>query len=151
MTMISTNPYDYNYCSMGETKGQAFDLDLEVENFSNGSKFLNKNLVASINDKEELNATDESFDILGFDQEEKNAIYRITAGLMHGGNMKFKQKPREEQAEPDGLEAAELAGFMLGMGGAEYCKEIFKSSISRFLFPSYYFQKFCFFLTYFEC
>ena len=29
MTMISTNPYDYNYCSMGETKGQAFDLEKE--------------------------------------------------------------------------------------------------------------------------
>lgn len=78
-----------------------------------------------------MNATDESFDILGFDQEEKNAIYRITAGLMHGGNMKFKQKPREEQAEPDGLEAAELAGFMLGMGGAEYCKERFESLFFR--------------------
>ena len=48
--------------------------------------------MASINDIEELEATDGSFDILGFNQEEKNAIYMITAGLMHGGNMKFKQK-----------------------------------------------------------
>ena len=87
-----------------------------------------------------MNATDESFDILGFDQEEKNAIYRITAGLMHGGNMKFKQKPREEQAEPDGLEAAELAGFMLGMGGAEYCKERFESLFFR-LFHILLFKK----------
>ena len=52
--------------------------------------------MASINDVEELDATDGSFDILGFDQEEKNAIYRITAGLMHGGNMKFKQKVLEK-------------------------------------------------------
>ena len=33
-------------------------------------------------------------------------------------------KPREEQAEPDGLEHAELAGFMLGMSGAEYTKAL---------------------------
>jgi len=42
MVMISLNPYDYKYCSLGEIK------------------------VASINDKEELDATDSSFDILGF-------------------------------------------------------------------------------------
>lgn len=28
---------------------------------------------------------------------------------MHYGNMKFKQKPREEQAEPDGAEGNKLA------------------------------------------
>ena len=100
LTMITTNPKDYAFSSMGEVK------------------------VASLDDVEELAATDESFDILGFDGEEKNAIYRITAGIMHGGNMTFKQKPREEQAEADGLEAAELSGFMLGLGGAEYTKAL---------------------------
>ena len=34
---------------------------------------------------EELDATDSSFDILGFNQDEKNSIYRITAGIMHSG------------------------------------------------------------------
>ena len=43
---------------------------------------------------------------------------------MHSGNMTFKCKPREEQAEPDGLESAELAGFLLGMGGADYTKAL---------------------------
>ena len=64
---------DYNYASKGEIT------------------------VKSIDDKEELLATDSSFDILGFTQEEKNGIYKITGALMHAGNMKFKQKPREEQ------------------------------------------------------
>lgn len=82
--MISTNPYDYMFSSMGETKVKNWKINTSLLTLS--SK------VASINDKEELDATDESFDILGFDQEEKNAIYRITAGLMHGGNMTFKQK-----------------------------------------------------------
>ena len=38
--------------------------------------------VKSINDAEELLATDSSFDILGFTQEEKTGIYKIT-GMTH--------------------------------------------------------------------
>lgn len=46
----------------------------------------------------------EAFDVLGFTQEEKNSIYKLTGAIMHFGNMKFKQKQREEQAEADGTE-----------------------------------------------
>ena len=62
--------------------------------------------------------------ISGFDQDEKNAIYRITAGIMHSGNMEFKQKPREEQAENGDPEKTEKAGFMLGISGSEYAKAL---------------------------
>ena len=57
-------------------------------------------------------------------QEEKNSIYRVTAALMHSGNMKFKKKQREEQAEPEGTENAEKAGFMFGISGAEFTKAL---------------------------
>nr|CAO78752.1 myosin [Oikopleura dioica] len=100
MCMISTDPYDYQYCSIGEIT------------------------VKSINDTEELDATDESFDILGFTEEEKTAIYKITAGLMHTGNTEFKQKPREEQAEPDGTEDAEKIGYLFGINAADWLKAI---------------------------
>lgn len=43
-------------------------------------------------------------DILGFTNDEKLSIYKLTGAVMHYGNMKFKQKQREEQAEPDGTE-----------------------------------------------
>ena len=42
--------------------------------------------------------------MLGFTQEEKNGIYKLTGAIMHHGNMKFKNKQREEQAEADGTE-----------------------------------------------
>merc|ERR1719204_2249414 len=100
MCVITTNPYDYKYCSLGEIK------------------------VKSIDDKEELMATDDSFDVLGFSKDEKDAIYRITAGLMHSGNMEFKQKPREEQAENGNAELSDKAGYMLGISGAEYAKAL---------------------------
>lgn len=45
-----------------------------------------------------------AFDVLGFTTEEKMNIYKLTAGIMHFGNMKFKQKPREEQADVDTTE-----------------------------------------------
>ena len=45
-----------------------------------------------------------AIDILGFSSEEKVGIYKLTGAVMHYGNMKFKQKQREEQAEPDGTE-----------------------------------------------
>ena len=47
MVMIGDNPRDYRFTSVGELT------------------------VKSIDDKEELDATDASFDILGFTQEEK--------------------------------------------------------------------------------
>jgi myosin heavy subunit len=39
---------------------------------------------------------------LGFSKQEKDDIYKITASVMHLGEMKFKQRGREEQAEADG-------------------------------------------------
>lgn len=44
----------------------------------------------------------EAFDILGFTYEEKTSMFKCTAAIMHFGEMKFKQRPREEQAEADG-------------------------------------------------
>jgi len=41
---------------------------------------------------------------------------------MHSGNMQFKQKPREEQAENGDTGVSDRAGFMFGISGAEYAK-----------------------------
>lgn len=39
-----------------------------------------------------------------FSADEKFDLFRLTAAIMHMGEMKFKQRPREEQAESDGTE-----------------------------------------------
>lgn len=44
-------------------------------------------------------------DILGFVADEKYGAYKLTGAILHFGDMKFKQRPREEQAEPDGTES----------------------------------------------
>ncbi|KAI6240102.1 Myosin heavy chain [Aphelenchoides fujianensis] len=55
--------------------------------------------VPGMNDTEEFACTDNAFDVMGFSADEKDGLYRTCAAIMHMGEMKFKQKPREEQAE----------------------------------------------------
>ncbi|KAJ3605541.1 hypothetical protein NHX12_027586 [Muraenolepis orangiensis] len=99
-SLITTNPYDFPMCSQGQIT------------------------VASIDDKEELDATDSAIDILGFNSEEKMAIYKFTGSVLHHGNMKFKQKQREEQAEPDGNEEADKIAYLLGLNSADMLKAL---------------------------
>ncbi|XP_023259004.1 myosin heavy chain, fast skeletal muscle-like, partial [Seriola lalandi dorsalis] len=100
MSLITTNPYDFPMCSMGQIS------------------------VASIDDKVELEATDNAIDILGFTGEEKMSIYKMTGAVLHHGNMKFKQKQREEQAEPDGTEDADKVAYLLGLNSADMLKAL---------------------------
>ncbi|XP_032055793.1 myosin-4-like [Aythya fuligula] len=100
LLLISTNPYDFAYVSQGEIT------------------------VASIDDSEELLATDSAVDILGFSPDEKVGIYKLTGAVMHYGNMKFKQKQREEQAEPDSTEVADKAGYLMGLNSADLLKAL---------------------------
>ncbi|XP_070595885.1 myosin-3 [Erythrolamprus reginae] len=100
MLLITTNPYDYPFISQGEIS------------------------VQSIDDQEELIATDTAIDILGFTPEDKVGIYKLTGAVMHYGNMKFKQKPREEQAEPDGTEEADKTAYLMGLNSADLLKAL---------------------------
>ncbi|EYC46232.1 hypothetical protein Y032_0404g853 [Ancylostoma ceylanicum] len=80
--------------------------------------------IDGVNDTEEFQLTDEAFDILNFSEQEKMDCYRLMAGHMHMGAMKFKQRPREEQAEPDGQEDAEKACAMYGVDVDQFLKAL---------------------------
>ncbi|XP_016158131.1 PREDICTED: myosin-3-like [Ficedula albicollis] len=69
-------------------------------------------------------ATQSAIDILGFSADEKTAIYKLTGAVMHYGNLKFKQKQREEQAEPDGTEVADKAAYLMGLNSADLLKAL---------------------------
>lgn len=64
--------------------------------------------------------------MLGFTPEEKAGVYKLTGAIMHYGNMKFKQKQREEQAEPDGTEGVERLEVLgaLGVGSPMLCPKV---------------------------
>ncbi|EGT54067.1 hypothetical protein CAEBREN_30667 [Caenorhabditis brenneri] len=80
--------------------------------------------IDGIDDVEEFQLTDEAFDILKFSATEKMDCYRLMSGHMHMGNMKFKQRPREEQAEPDGQDEAERACNMYGIDVDQFLKAL---------------------------
>ncbi|KAF1768356.1 hypothetical protein GCK72_000168 [Caenorhabditis remanei] len=81
-------------------------------------------MIDGIDDTEEFQLTDEAFDVLKFSETEKMDCYRLMSGHMHMGNMKFKQRPREEQAEPDGQEEAERACNMYGVDVDQFLKAL---------------------------
>jgi myosin heavy subunit len=100
--LLSDDIYDYSYVSQGKVT------------------------VASIDDNEELEYTDNAFDVIGFSNEEKWNCYKLTAAVMSMGEIKFKQKGRDDQAEPDDMtypnKVAELMGCNADEMMKSYCK-----------------------------
>ncbi|XP_056258088.1 myosin-16-like [Seriola aureovittata] len=81
-------------------------------------------VVDNMDDGEELMLTDVTFDVLGFTPEEKMSVYKLTGGIMHFGNMKFKQKAREEQADVDSTEVADKVAHLMAVNSGELQKGI---------------------------
>jgi len=105
MCMLSEDIYDYTYVSQGKTK------------------------VDSIDDNEELEYTEDAFNVLGFTEEEKFDCYKLTAGVMTCGGIQYEQKGRDEQAElgsigPESFpyKAANLFGVDTGAMVKAFCK-----------------------------
>ena len=60
---------------------------------------IGKTKVDSIDDNEELEYTEDAFNVLGFSEQEKFDCYMLTAGVMTAGGVEFKTKGRDDQAE----------------------------------------------------
>lgn len=109
MLLVTTNPYDYHFCSQGETKvdsisdGEELKLtDVHTHSQTHRVRvFPNSNLMFHMRGQHAM-------DTLGFTTEEKYGCYKIVGAIMHFGNMKFKKKQREEQAEADGTESTRV-------------------------------------------
>merc|ERR1711876_51362 len=100
--LVTDDIYDYSYVSQGKVT------------------------VASIDDNEELQMTDEAFDIIGSSQEEKWDCYKLTAAIMACGEIKFVQKGRDDQAEMGDVafpkKVAELYGCDFNELFKAFCK-----------------------------
>nr|XP_053645276.1 myosin heavy chain, muscle-like [Cherax quadricarinatus] len=105
MCFLSDDIYDYHYVSQGKVT------------------------VPSIDDGEDMQFCHDAFDILGFSATEVENVYKVTATVMHMGEMKFKQRGREEQAEADGTEVGKKVAELLGVEGDDLYKNITKPKI----------------------
>ncbi|XP_033630505.1 myosin heavy chain, striated muscle-like [Asterias rubens] len=103
--LLTGKATDYFYVSQGKT---------EIDN---------------VDDKEEMKITDDALNVLGFTEEEKLSLYQLTAGIMHFGNIKWKQRPREEQAEIDNTDVADKVAFLLGLNSADLVKNLLRPRI----------------------
>merc|ERR1719195_1323056 len=97
--LLSDDIYTYSYVSQGKVT------------------------VASIDDNEELEYTDSAFDIIGFSHQEKWDCYYLTAAVMSCGEVAFKQKGRDDQAELDEMDFPNKISELFGVN----CLELFKA------------------------
>ena len=103
--LLTDDIYDYSYVSQGKTS------------------------VASIDDNEELEYTDDAFSVIGFTDEEKWDCYKLTAAVMSCGEIKFKQKGRDDQAEPDEMAFPKKVAELFGVNVDEMMKSFCKPKI----------------------
>merc|ERR1719232_639945 len=92
---LSSDVYDYIYVSQGKTT------------------------VASIDDNEELEYTEDAFNVLGFSEDEKFGCYMLTAGVMSCGGIEFKTKGRDDQAECEDVGSDMCPGKVAALMGVD--------------------------------
>merc|ERR1719270_1569742 len=103
--LLSDDIYTYSYVSQGKVT------------------------VASIDDNEELEYTDSAFDIIGFSHQEKWDCYYLTAAVMSCGEVAFKQKGRDDQAELDEMDFPNKIAQLMGVNALELFKAFCKPKI----------------------
>jgi len=95
MCHLSNDIYDYIYVSQGKTT------------------------VASIDDNEELEYTEDAFNVLGFAEQEKFDCYMLTSGVMTFGGVEFKTKGRDDQAECEAIGPDTFPGKAAALMGVD--------------------------------
>ncbi|KAL5969171.1 Myosin heavy chain striated muscle [Taenia solium] len=85
--------------------------------------------IDGVDDAEEMKITDEAIDILGFSNDERMSMFKCTTSVINMGEMKFKQRPREEQAEADGTAEAEKVAFLLGVNAKDLLNSFLKPKV----------------------
>ena len=106
--VLSDDIYDYIYVSQGKTK------------------------VESIDDNEELEYTEDAFNVLGFGEREKWDCYMLTAAVMTFGGIEFRTKGRDDQAECEAIGPDSYAGktcHLLGCDAGAIIKAFCKPKI----------------------
>merc|ERR1712042_343724 len=85
--------------------------------------------VDRIDDHEEYGFTVNAVKVLGFTQDEADSMFKITSAILNFSCMKFKQKPRDEQAEVEDPSDGERVSYLLGLQVGEFHKSLTKPKV----------------------
>ncbi|KAI1720615.1 myosin head (motor domain) domain-containing protein [Ditylenchus destructor] len=101
------------------------DNDLKYYHFQSQAELT----IEGVDDKEEMKITQEAFDVMNFEVDEVQNMFKNVAGIMHMGEMKFKQRPREEQAEVDTDTDAKNVAHCFGIDHEAFLKALTKPRV----------------------
>ncbi|KAF8560908.1 hypothetical protein P879_09778, partial [Paragonimus westermani] len=111
--------------------GKRYHDKLLVQNDPGLYSFINQGelTIDGVDDSEEMKLCDEAFEVLGFSDEERMSLFKCTTSICNLGEMKFKQRPREEQAESDGTAECEKVAFLLGVNAKDLMSSFLKPKV----------------------
>merc|ERR1712127_997693 len=109
------------------------EMSKEIMLEANASKYfyINQGMLTidRLDDAQEMKDTKKAFDILMFTQKQQMDLFKITSAVANWGNTKWKQRPREEQAEPESNEELAIVAQLLGIGEDDLTKGLTKPRI----------------------
>merc|ERR1712127_1027334 len=123
-----------NYHTFYQLCSTAFpEMSKEIMLEPDASKyfFINQGMLTidRLDDAQEMKDTKKAFDILMFTQKQQMDLFKITSAVANWGNTKWKQRPREEQAEPDGTDELCTVAKLLGLDEQDLIKGLTKPRI----------------------
>merc|ERR1712142_610732 len=119
--------YQILYAATDEELAGLCLLSRESANYG----FLSKGVshVDRMDDHEEYTLTCDAIKVLGFNEEEHQQMWKITAGVLNFSCMKFKQKPRDEQAEVVDPSDGERVSYLFSIQVGEFHKSLCKPRV----------------------
>jgi len=85
--------------------------------------------VDRMDDNEEYGLTVDAIKTLGFSPEEHKHMFQITTAILNFSNCKFKEKPRDEQAEVADTADGERVGHLLGLNVKDFLNSLIKPKV----------------------
>nr|WEL12769.1 myosin class II [Halisarca dujardinii] len=113
-----------NGCTPDERKEYFLEDPKHYVHLSNGNA-----QVPGVNDSVEFNCTMEAMDIMGMNDEEKAALFKVVSSVLLFGNMAFKQERNSDQAILSDNTVAQKICRLLGLNATEFEKALLRPRI----------------------
>ncbi|CAH8582992.1 unnamed protein product [Schistosoma turkestanicum] len=100
-------------------------------NHASAYRFLSNGMIElpGIDEQQFFRETTEAMDIMGINNEDQNAIFRVISAVLHLGNLEFRQERNSDQATLPDHSVAEKVSHLLGISLNDMVKAFLKPRI----------------------